>query len=139
MVIELQQMLFILTNLSQFLLLNFWSAEKQNSADDIDVLNRVYKTNHSKVDVISVVLDPSKSGLNQVRKGRDVGYPIVFGTDRHVAQMGNFSTVPVTFFLNKNYNIMDIISGPLNYKVLLDFTVAKQDKKTHPALRFVLP
>lgn len=61
--------------------------------------------------VIGVSLDDSVPPVNAFIDRLGVTYPVVMGTEAIVKQYGNFSSIPTTFFLDREHNIIRTVSG----------------------------
>ncbi|OHD54355.1 MAG: hypothetical protein A2Y33_03745 [Spirochaetes bacterium GWF1_51_8] len=107
--------------------LNFWATWCGPCVSEIPDLVKLYNANKNQLVVIGASVDNSADEAKKFAKNNKMTYPVIWATAQMQKDYGGISSIPTTFFINKNGEIVDKIVGAVS--------LAEFEKKVKPLLK----
>jgi peroxiredoxin len=102
--------------------LNFWGTYCKPCEKEMPYMNNLYKEYKNQgVEIIAVNVGESKLAVEKFVEKYQLHFPIVIDKDNQVLEAYDISPIPTTFLINKDGQIVEIITG----------TMTEQDMKNY--------
>jgi peroxiredoxin len=102
--------------------LNFWGTYCKPCEKEMPYMNNLYKEYKNQgVEIIAVNVGESKLAVEKFAEKYQLHFPIVIDKDNQVLEAYDISPIPTTFLINKDGQIVEIITG----------TMTEQDMKNY--------
>lgn len=109
--------------------LNFWATWCAPCLRDMPVFENIHKKYSDDVQVLGIaVVSKLKDIPKQANRAR-ISYPILFGSKKIIADYNNFYSIPQTFILNRDGEVVTQIDGSVTARELEKELEAVLDQK----------
>ncbi len=99
-------------------LINFWATWCGPCIHEMPTLEKLYQTYKSKgFEIIGLTITSKEKQIVAKVSKTGVTYPILLNAEPAVGKYGGFSSIPQTFIINRDGDIVKHIVGPRPYKV----------------------
>jgi thiol-disulfide isomerase/thioredoxin len=101
---------------NKIVLLNFWATWCPPCINEMPDLERIYQNYKDKdVQLLGMTVSSKLSQIPKLVKSTGVTYPILVNADDVVADYGGFNSIPQTFIIDQDGNIVKQITGGRDY------------------------
>ncbi|MFQ5584021.1 MAG: TlpA family protein disulfide reductase, partial [Calditrichia bacterium] len=93
-------------------LVNFWATWCMPCLKEMpDLIKLNDKYSEKEFEVLGIVVASKEENVRKTVDNLRVNYPVLWGTNEVIKEFGNINSIPRTFILDKEGNIVEDISG----------------------------
>lgn len=98
------------------ILVNFWATWCGPCIHEMPALEKLFQNYKEDVQVLGLTIASKKEQVPGKVKETGVTYPILLDADKVVADYGSFNSIPQTFIIDREGNIVKQITGARDYE-----------------------